>query len=96
MIKLKKTPSGYILPVFVAPGSSQNAVRGQHDGRMKLAVSAAPEGGKANDAVIRLLAQELDIKRSQIQIVSGKTSPIKEILVERVSASALDDIVSGE
>lgn len=95
MIKLKKTRSGYVIPVLVAPGSSQNAIRGQHDGHMKVAVSAAPEGGKANEAVIELLSSELDIKQSQVHIMSGERSSKKEILVERVSASALDDIVSG-
>lgn len=95
VIKLKKTKSGYVIPALITPGSSQNAVRGEHDGRMKLAVSAPPEGGKANKAVKRLLADKLDISKSRIRIVSGQTSPKKEILVERVPSSALDDILPG-
>ncbi|MFW6457008.1 MAG: DUF167 domain-containing protein [Planctomycetota bacterium] len=93
MIKLKRTTKGYLIPVLVSAGSSQNAVRGQHDGRMKLAVSAPPEKGKANKAITQLLARELDISKSRIHVVSGKKSPEKKILVERVPASALDAIL---
>ena len=94
MIKLKKMASGYVVPVVVSPGASRDEVRGEHAGRMKLAVSAPPEGGKANRAVSRLLADELGIKKSQVRIVSGQTSREKEVLVERVSSDALDGIIS--
>ena len=94
MIKLKKTSSGYVVPILVCPGASRDAVRGEHGGRMKVAVSAPPEGGKANKALCRLLADELGIRTSQVRIVSGQTSRQKEVLVERVTTDALDEIIS--
>ena len=94
MIKLKKTSSGYVVPILVSPGASRDAVRGEHRGRMKVAVSAPPEGGKANKALCRLLADELGIRSSQVRIVSGQTSRQKEVLVERVTSDALDEIIS--
>jgi hypothetical protein len=94
VIKLKKTPTGYVVPILVSPGASRDEVRGEHGGRMKVAVSAPPEGGKANKAVCQLLAEELGTRTSQVRIVSGQTSRQKEVLVERVTTDALDEIIS--
>ncbi|MFP4176421.1 MAG: DUF167 domain-containing protein [Planctomycetota bacterium] len=93
MIKLQKTSAGYVVPMLVTPGASQNAVRGEHAGRMKVAVTAPPEGGKANDALTDLLARKLDVSKSNITILSGHRSQEKEVLVERVSSDALDAII---
>jgi uncharacterized protein YggU (UPF0235/DUF167 family) len=53
---------------------------------LKARVSAPPEDGKANDALIRLLAAELHVGRSRIQIVSGATSRIKVIEVQGLAS----------
>ena len=88
-IKLQPTENGYILPVYVQPGASRDAVVGEHDGMLKLAVSAPPERGKANKAVAKLLARELGISASSVRLVSGQTSRRKEFLVEGVDTTAL-------
>jgi hypothetical protein len=88
-IKLQPTENGYILPVYVQPGASRDDVVGEHDGMLKLAVSAPPERGKANKAVCKLLARELDISAGSVKVVSGQTSRRKEFLVEGVDTAAL-------
>jgi len=59
------------LQLRVAPGAARAQVVGRHGGAWKVRVAAAPEGGKANDAVARLLAETLGLARRDVEIVSG-------------------------
>ena len=94
MVKVRRVPEGHVLPVLVSPGASRSELRGEHDGRIKVSLSAPPEKGKANRALCDLLAKKLGISRSQVKILSGHTSRQKEVLVERVCLSALDGITA--
>jgi uncharacterized protein (TIGR00251 family) len=89
MIALEDHPSGVILPVRVRAGARRSAIQGHHDGALKVAVTTAPEKGKANRAVIALLCQELDLKRTQITLISGATSPRKRLLVSAIERDEL-------
>jgi len=55
----------------VAPGSQRAKLVGRHGSAWKLRVTAAPEDGKANEAVVRLLAETLGVSRADVAIVSG-------------------------
>ena len=55
----------------VSPGASRAAIVGRHGEGWKLRVTAAPERGKANDAVLALLAETLAVPRSSVKLVSG-------------------------
>lgn len=64
------------------PGSSRDEVSGQlEDGTLKVKVTAAPEKGKANEAVCVLLAGEFGVPKSHVEIVSGETSHRKQARV---------------
>ena len=78
-----------MLPVKAQPGARRNGIVGEHAGSLKVAVTQAPEKGKANEAIIEVLADQLELKRNQFQLVSGVTSPQKRFLVRGVS---LDDL----
>jgi len=81
VIDLEETPDGMLLPVKARAGASQNAIKGTHDGRLKVSVTQAPEKGKANQAIVKLLANSLGLSRSRIELVSGETSPQKTFLI---------------
>jgi uncharacterized protein len=69
--------------VKVIPKSSKTELAGYlPDGTWKVKVAAAPEKGKANQALISFLAGHLGVARSRIRIVSGETSQHKRIHVE--------------
>jgi uncharacterized protein (TIGR00251 family) len=55
----------------VAPGAPRAKVVGRHGAAWKVRVTARPEDGKANDAVVRLLAEALNLPQGDIAIVSG-------------------------
>jgi uncharacterized protein len=59
------------LRLRVSPGARSAAVVGRHGEAWKVRVAAAPEGGRANDAVVRLLADKLSLPREAVTLVSG-------------------------
>ncbi len=89
MIELSAHPRGTVLPVRARPGSRKDAIVGEHAGCLRVAVSAAPERGKANTAIMEVLADALGIKPSQIDLLSGETSREKRFLIVGISA---DDV----
>ncbi len=83
---MKKTTEGIIIPVKVRPGAKKNSIVGEWGGKLKLQVTAPPERGKANEAVVRLLARRLGLQKSRVRIVSGESSRDKKVLVEGVTS----------
>lgn len=65
------------LTVRVTPNASKTEIVGRELGVLKVRLAAAPTDGKANDALIRLLADEYDCAPSMIRIVKGAASKIK-------------------
>lgn len=76
----------------VSPGARSDRILGVHGGALKISVSAPPERGKANRAVVDLLATVLGLPRSAVRIVAGESSRDKVALVSlppRVTREAL-------
>lgn len=92
---LESTAEGIVLPVQAFPGSRKNAVNGVRQGRLKVAVTQAPEKGKANDAIIEVLAEALGLKRRQISLIAGETSPLKKFLITGVELATLMERMQG-
>jgi len=67
------------LQLKVVPKASRNHIVGWVGDRLKVQVTAAPERGKANDAVVAVLAESLGLSKSQVRIVAGETSPLKTV-----------------
>lgn len=77
------------IPVKVVPGASRDGISGWLGDSLKLRVTAPPEGGKANKAVIQLLSAALDVPRSSVSIVSGTSSARKIVEVPGLDKNAL-------
>ena len=60
---------------------------GRHGEAWKLRVAAAPEGGRANDAVVRLLAERLGLSRRSITLISGHGKPHKIVELAGIDAA---------
>ena len=89
MIVLEVHRDGTILPVRAQPGARCNEIRGEQDGALKVSVTQSPEKGKANKALIEVLAKALALKKSQMELLSGETSHQKRFLVRGVSPDEL-------
>ena len=94
MLDIVTTNSGIILSIRTQPGSSKNRIIGEYGGRLKLAVTAAPEKGKANKAVIELLADTLHINESSIQIISGESSRDKRLMIEGLTPEDIKSLLN--
>jgi uncharacterized protein len=62
------------LRLRVSPGATRTELAGRHGDAWKVRVSAAPDRGRANDAVVGLLAERLRLPRSAVSLVAGRTS----------------------
>ncbi len=88
-------PRGTLLHIRAQPGARREGIVGVQADRLKVAVHAAPEKGKANAALIEVVAKELGLKRSQIQLLSGETSPKKTLLIEDTTIETLHALLAG-
>jgi len=96
VLDIVTTNSGVILSIRTQPGSSKNRIIGEYGGRLKLAVTAAPEKGKANKAVIELLADTLHINESSIQIISGESSRDKRLMIEGLTPENIKSLLNPQ
>ncbi len=76
----RETPDGSVIRVRVKPNASREVVEGVADGALSVRVTAPPVDDRANRAVVRLLADLLDLAPSRLEIVRGGTARRKEIL----------------
>ncbi|MBX9655461.1 DUF167 domain-containing protein [bacterium] len=98
MIEIHPQKDGLTFALKARPGARRSSIDGVHAGALKVSVTAAPEKGKANEAIIELLADELNISRSSITIVRGETSSQKVVRIDGVNEvtlkSELERIIS--
>ncbi len=80
-LDLVENSAGTRLRLRVKAGARRNAITGLHAGALKLSVTSAPELGRANRAVLALVAKTLDLPPSALVLLSGESSPDKVILI---------------
>jgi len=89
MVEVQESPAGVTFQVRVQPRARRNAVVGQLGDALKVALTAPPVEGRANEACIEFFAEFLQLPRSSIKIVSGQSSRNKVIRVVGISAEEL-------
>lgn len=94
MMDLGERPEGIVLSVRAQPGARKNCLRGEQNGALKVAVTQIAEKGKANQALIEVLAEELSLKRSQIELVSGETQREKRFLIRGITKAELAERIA--
>ena len=67
------------LRLRVLPGADRSEIVGRHGDGWKVRVAAAPEQGRANEAVIRLLAETLEVDPGRLALVRGAASRDKVV-----------------
>lgn len=80
---------GIVLAVAAQPGAKKNEVAGIIAGALRVRVTQAPEKGKANKVIVEQLARFLDVRKSQIELLTGETSRKKRFLVRDLDEAAL-------
>lgn len=78
---LVRTEGGWLLTIWAQPGARRTAPAGVIEGRLKIRLAAAPVDGKANDALLRWLADRLDLPLRALALTSGQTSRHKRVRI---------------
>ena len=87
---------GALLAVRAQPGARKNAVLGEQAGALKVAVTAPPEEGRANAALVDVIREWLGVKRSRVELASGPTSRNKTFLIRGVTPDELAALVAAK
>ncbi len=87
---------GATLALRVQPKAKRNGVLGEQSGSLKVAVTAPPEDGRANEAVIALLREEFKLQRSQVALLSGQTNRNKVVLIRGMTVEELAKLISSK
>lgn len=84
---IEATDQGVLIRVKAVPGARSDQIAGLLGERVKIRISAPPEGGKANRAIAALLAKALSVRERDVTLVSGPTSPEKTFEIAGVDAA---------
>ncbi len=79
-----------VLRLSVSPGAGRSLVVGRHGDALKVRVGAPPERGRANTAVVELLASVLGVPKADVEVVSGETSRSKRVSVAGLEPDEVD------
>jgi len=82
-------PKAVLLWIKAVPGASRDQIAGVLGDRLKIRISAAPEAGKANQAICALLAKALGLKTRQVEIDSGHGNPEKIVRISGLTVQKL-------
>lgn len=90
---LSESDDGILLRIHLAPRASSERVMGVHNSALKIAVSAPPVDGAANQALIKYLAKLFKIPQSKVELIKGETSKQKVLLLKGLHLSQVEELV---
>lgn len=97
MIDLVEQAGGVVVAVRAHAGARRSGIQGSQDGMLKVSVTQAAEKGKANKALVAVLSRQLGLRKSQIELIAGQTSPQKRFLIHEIGLEELrkrmDDVL---
>jgi uncharacterized protein len=97
LIEYQEDEDGRIsFKVRVVPRSARSQITGEHDGALRVRLRAPPVEGAANEELIETLSKAFHVPRRAVEITNGHASKLKQVRVTGTTASALQELVSGE
>ena len=89
MLAVRRVGERLVFTIRVTPRSSENAIAGERDGVLLVRVTAPPVEGKANDAVVELLAKALGTPPGTVRVIRGGSARTKRVSVPRGAEASL-------
>ena len=87
MIEHSLTDGKLKFRVQVVPRASRSEIVGEHDGLLRVRIAAPPVDGAANQALVKVLAKTFRVSRSNVEIVSGHSSRVKQVVISGTDVS---------
>lgn len=95
VLRATQGAEGLVVDVLVAPRASREGVGPVVGDRLRVAVTAAPVDGRANEAVAEVLARALGLRRGAVEILRGEASRRKTVRIRGGTLAALARLVGG-
>lgn len=92
-MEILERENGVLIKIRAVAGARRNGIEGVRDGALRVAVTQVPEKGKANQAIIQLLARQWGLARSQLSVVSGSSSATKKVFIAGLRAAQLRELL---
>jgi uncharacterized protein (TIGR00251 family) len=93
-VTIQQVDGGVRFSVRVQPRASRSEVCGVHGDALRVRLAAPPVDGAANEALVALLADELDVARRSIRIVSGGASRSKTVQVDGIASDQVERLAA--
>ncbi len=90
LIFTTETPDGCTLNIRLHPGARKNAINGLHAGALKISLTTPPVDGRANEALIDLLSDRLNIPKARITLIAGHTNRLKTLHITTLTAPQVE------
>ena len=87
---IRDAPDGCTLQVRIHPGARKNAITGIHAGALKISLTTPPVDGRANEALIAFLSDQLRIPKASISLISGQTNRSKTLRIATLTAPQVE------
>ena len=84
------------LTLHIQPGAKKTEVAGQHGEALKIRLAAPPVDGKANEALLRFVAETLGLPKSAVSLKSGQTSRRKVLEISGATSEAVARLAQAE
>jgi len=96
MIEIQEREGKVMFAVRVTPRANRDAIEGEHQGALKLRLTAPPVDDRANDALRRLLAERLKAPVSAVRIVAGEKSRTKRVEIAGATREQILALLTGK
>ena len=93
MIDITAMENSIVFSVRVVPRASKSEIAGEHDGALKVRIASPPVDGAANAGLIKLLAKQFRVSRSDVEIIAGESSRSKRIKISNLSRSMFEEVI---
>jgi uncharacterized protein (TIGR00251 family) len=94
VIEISERDGSIVFAVRVTPRASRDAIEGEHEGALKVRLTAPPVEDRANDALRRLLAARLNVPVSAVRIVGGEKSRNKRVVVAGITRAQVNSLTA--
>jgi uncharacterized protein len=88
MLNYSDTNGAITFTAKIVPRASKSEIVDELDGALKIRISAPPVDGAANKELIKVLSKYFGVSKSDIEIVSGETSKMKQIRIDNLTSDA--------
>jgi len=93
MITIEETARGLVITLRAYPRGGRNAVKGEVAGALQVSTTQAPERGKANEALLATVASALDLRKGDLELLSGASARRKRVLITGLTRADLESRV---